>query len=113
MTFAVSGVFHAASILLMPSPANVSFNERTAGIMYYFLWQAAVITLEDFLQWAWKRAFGEPKGPTHVLGYLWVICSFWISLPWAGDVMLRVKMGEVAPLPTAWTAGLVERIPLR
>lgn len=113
MTFTVSGIFHALSILLMPCPKNITFYERTAGIMYYFLWQAAVITLEDFVQWLWKKAFGSPKGPTHIIGYLWVICSFYLSLPLAGDVMLRVKMGETPPLQLGWASGIVERIPLR
>lgn len=81
--------------------------------MYYFLWQAAAITFEDFVQWGWKRVFRPPKGPVHLIGYIWVICSFWFSLPWAGDVMMRVKMGEVSPFPFAISAPLVSRIPLR
>jgi len=112
LAFFTSGFFHAASILLMPSPINITFRERTTGIMLFFLWQAAAVTTEDFVQYLWKTICGSPKRgsqwPT-VVGFCWVILSFWISLPWAGDVLMRVKMGETSPLPFTVAGPFVAR----
>ena len=115
-TFFISGIFHSASLLLMPYPTNITFRQRTIGIMYYFLWQAVAITLEDMVQWAWRSVFGKVKANNrlaNITGYVWVICSFWFSLPWAGDVMMRIKMGETSPFPFAITGRLMKYIPTR
>lgn len=81
--------------------------------MYYFVWQAFAITIEDLVQWLWKQAFGTWRSKWFpIVGYFWVVFSFWFSLPWAGDVMMRVKMGEVSPLPSLF-ASTVSKIPLR
>ncbi|OTA92441.1 hypothetical protein M434DRAFT_31826 [Hypoxylon sp. CO27-5] len=112
--FAISGAFHAGSMLILPSPVNITLSERTVGILLYFLWQALAITLEDFVQWTWRQVFG-PKTPgwSTVVGYVWVVCSFWFSLPLAGDVMARIRLGQDPPLPSPVFTSLVERVPLK
>ncbi|KAI0114680.1 membrane bound O-acyl transferase family-domain-containing protein [Hypoxylon sp. NC0597] len=112
--FAISGAFHAGSMLILPSPVNITQSERTVGILLYFLWQALAITLEDFIQWTWRRVFGpKPPGWSTVVGYVWVVCSFWFSLPLAGDVMVRIRLGQDPPLPFSVFTSLVERVPLK
>jgi len=116
VVFFISGIFHTASILLMPYPTNITFYQRTMGIMSYFMWQAIAITIEDLMQWWWKTTFGSPKTNNifiNTLGYIWVVCSFWVSLPWAGDVMIKIRMGETSPFPFTFFKPLVNYIPLR
>lgn len=106
----ISGVMHAASMLILPSPSNLSLGDRTLGIFYFFLWQAAAVTLEDFFQWCYRG----PKlgGWASILGYAWVVGSFWFSLPLAGDTMLRLRMGEDVPLPFSMFQSLVQKVPI-
>ncbi|KAI1120231.1 membrane bound O-acyl transferase family-domain-containing protein [Nemania abortiva] len=103
IAFLISGAMHAGSMLILPSPANLTLAERTVGIAGFFVWQAAAITFEDFVQWVWKLTHGDDTSPVawwmRVLGYAWVVASFWVSLPMAGDVMLRLRMGQDTPLP--------------
>ncbi|OJD31014.1 toxin biosynthesis protein [Diplodia corticola] len=112
-SFAISGVMHAASMTLMPCPASVSEWDRWSGLVFYFLWQAAAITFEDFVLFVWRSAFGgggESRTWKSVVGYVWVTCSFWFSLPMAADVMLKLRMGEVSPFPWTLWGPLVEML---
>ena len=55
------------------------------------------------MQWAWKSVTADGKAPeawwTKAVGYGWAATSFWVSLPMAGDVMLKMRMGQDTPLP--------------
>ncbi|EMD58400.1 hypothetical protein COCSADRAFT_176603 [Bipolaris sorokiniana ND90Pr] len=106
ISFAVSGFMHAASMTLMPCPANIPEWHRWRGLLLYFLWQAAAITIEDFVIFTGQKLLGgiqTRKKWVHCLGYLWVTWSFWTSLAWAADVLLKLRMGETSPFPgTLW-----------
>ncbi|KAI0107213.1 membrane bound O-acyl transferase family-domain-containing protein [Nemania sp. FL0031] len=113
IAFLISGTMHAGSMLILPSPANLTLAERTVGILGFFAWQAAAITIEDLVQWIWKSVHEDDTSPTAwttALGYAWVVASFWFSLPMAGDVMLRMRMGQDPPLPFTAFGGFVKYI---
>lgn len=112
ISFAISGVMHAASMTLMPCPANVPEWDRWRGLLLYFIWQAAVITTEDFVIYFWRNVWGggqEKRMWKRLVGYVWVTWSFWTSLPWAADVLLKLRMGETSPFPGTVWGPLVER----
>jgi hypothetical protein len=96
LAFFISGFMHAQSMALLPRPANITLYEATAGTLYFFLWQALAITAEDFVLWVWKASGRgvEPAAWKSAVGYAWVIVSMWISLPWAADVMMRLRLTE-------------------
>ncbi|KAK7540276.1 hypothetical protein IWX46DRAFT_606193 [Phyllosticta citricarpa] len=102
---------HAASLTLMPCPANVPEKERWIGLMCYFMWQAAAITQEHLVMFMWCKIFGrEASGAwTQLVGYVWVTCSFWFALPVAADVLLKLRMGETLLFPWTLWGPLVER----
>ena len=62
LAFTLSGIFHALSQLMAPSPINITSEERTVGIFLFFLWQAAAITIEDCVHWLWKEGGGGDSG---------------------------------------------------
>lgn len=96
LAFFISGCMHAQSMALLPRPANITLYEATAGIMHFFLWQALAITFEDFVMWLWKTS-GKSDAPMAWkagIGYLWVVISMFISLPWAANVMMRLRLTE-------------------
>ena len=100
--FGVSGVMHALSMRMFPSPTNISLAEKTIGMLQFFTWQAVAISLEDFVLWNWREFGGKAEGMRlfrSATGYLWVTLSFWYSIPFAADVMLRVRAIETSPLP--------------
>ncbi|KAF2446664.1 hypothetical protein P171DRAFT_430761 [Karstenula rhodostoma CBS 690.94] len=96
LAFFISGFMHAQSMALLPRPPNITLHEATAGMLYFFLWQAFAITAEDFVIWLWKTSglSINPAPWNSVLGYVWVIFSMWISIPWAADVMMRLRLTE-------------------
>lgn len=97
LAFAISGLMHGQSIFMLPSPVNITFEERLNGVVVFFFMQAAAITVEDFLQWTLRGLGLESSGrsPAKTLfGYVWVIAFFWLSLPHIGDVLLRIRFGE-------------------
>jgi hypothetical protein len=102
LAFFTSGCMHAASMMMLPAPVNITWQERTLGMLQFFLWQAAAITFEDFVQWT-LRGRWETSRRWRLLrpwiGYVWVTCSMWYSLPFAGDVMLRIRLQEKSFLP--------------
>jgi hypothetical protein len=101
-SFAISGVMHAAAIYLIPSPMNISFSSRSVGFFQFFIWQAAAITLEDFVLYLWRTAVGKTQERRlwhRVVGYAWVICWFAFSLPYFMDIMLKMKNFEKPMLP--------------
>lgn len=115
LAFTISGAMHASSMLILPSPTNITFNERTIGVMQFFFFQAAAITFEDFIQWVWKQLGGKTSAPSMfrtLVGYTWVICCFWYSLPLIGDVMLRMRMGDQTFLPFTVTGPWMRYIPI-
>lgn len=115
IAFFASGIMHAQSMLLLPFPAEITLSERSTGIMAFFVWQALAITLEDIAQWMWKKTIsptGKKSQMTTVIGYIWVIMSFWISLPWAADVMMRVRLTEKSFLGFTVMRGLVQKLPI-
>lgn len=101
--FLLSGVFHAGSIVILPAQVNLTLQDRTLGMVAFFMWQAAAITLEDFVQWVSCTKLGLPSGSesrfVRLFGYAWVICSFWFSLPLGATVQHRVRLGQDAPIP--------------
>ncbi|KAE8163403.1 pyridoxal phosphate-dependent transferase [Aspergillus tamarii] len=113
LAFTISGMMHALSQLLMPRPGNVTASEIAVGIFLFFPWQAFVITIEDFIIWLWKQRYAsyQPRWAP-LVGYLWVMVTFWIALPWPGNSLCHLKMGEVPPLPFTVVAPLVQMIPI-
>jgi len=102
--FAISAVMHAQSHMINVVPANLSTAERTVGILLFFMWQAVAITAEDAAQWTWKKLGGSLEGSSvfrTTVGYAWVAFSFWYSIPWAADVLLRMRMGEYMMVPVS------------
>ncbi|KAI1778795.1 membrane bound O-acyl transferase family-domain-containing protein [Hypoxylon cercidicola] len=115
LAFAISGFMHAQSMLLLPHPSNITFSERTVGVMAFFMWQAAAITMEDFVQWLWsKYSGGREASPwiSRFVGYAWVIWSFWVSLPWAADVMMRIRLTEESFLGFSMLRSIIQRVPI-
>lgn len=116
LAFFASGFMHAQSMLLLPHPPNVTVWESTAGVMAFFLWQAAAITLEDFVQWLFKPYLVGRDASNSLIrklvGYLWVTASFWMSLPWAADVMTRLRLTEESFLGFSVFRGLIGNIPV-
>ena len=113
VAFSISGVMHAGSMVILPSPRNITLEERTLGIFLFFVYQALAITLEDFVQWLYRRVCGpsSPGSWSTWIGYVWVAFSFWYSLPLAGNVMLRLRIGEDAPLSYSIVMPLIEKVP--
>lgn len=116
LAFTASGIMHAQSMLLLPHPGNITLSERTLGVLLFFVWQAVAITVEDSLQYICRLyapaiAADHPR-ITRTLGYLWVILSFWVSLPWAADVMMRLRLTERSFLGFSVSRDLVRRIPI-
>ncbi|KAF2122855.1 toxin biosynthesis protein [Lophiotrema nucula] len=110
IAFGISGIMHAQSMALLPRPANISVLDTTVGIMYFFLWQALAITLEDFAQWVWHvENHGRAES---LIGYVWVVCNMWFSLPWAADVMMRLRLTEESFLGFTFFGPWVHRMPL-
>jgi gliotoxin/aspirochlorine biosynthesis aminotransferase len=115
LAFTLSGIFHALSQLMAPSPTNITFEERTVGIFLFFLWQAAAITIEDFVHWLWKQgggSFAKRSVLRTAVGYAWVLFSMWYSIPLAGDVFLRRRFGVESPLPFTIWGTVMEHFPL-
>lgn len=110
--FTISGLMYAGSMAILPSPRNLSLQESTLGVFLLFLYQALAITLEDVVQWVYRKIRVErPMGPwAAYVGYVWVVFSFWHLLPLAGDVMLRLRMGQDAPLLCSVFMPLVEKV---
>ena len=111
LAFAISGTMHANSMLGLPRPLNISTTECTLGMLRFFLWQALAITTEDFAMWVCKHIFGGtgPKYFRTVVGWAWVVGSCWYSMAWAGDVMIRMRLGEETFLPGTLVGRWVER----
>lgn len=114
LAFLISGTFHALSQRLMPCPVNVSDSERVVGFFLFFVWQAAAITFEDFVQWCWGRympglRLSQNLLFSRVIGYFWVTWCIWSSLPLAGDTFLRMRMGEESFLPFSLVGPYVDR----
>ena len=102
LAFLMSGIGHAASILVLPSPVNITLDERTTGLVWFFLSQAALITLEDLIQWLWNRFTiirSHHASFNTIVGYIWVVWTLWYTLPMAGDVYVRMRLGEKSMLP--------------
>jgi uncharacterized membrane protein len=81
---------------------NISFSSRSVGFFQFFIWQAAAITLEDFVLYLWRTAVGttqERRLWHRLVGYAWVICWFAFSLPYFMDIMLKMKNFEKPMLP--------------
>jgi hypothetical protein len=116
-SFCVSGLMHANAMRTIPAPANLAVADYTLGWIQFFVWQAAAITFEDFAKWSWKRLVG--MGDTHfhtrsaytIIGYMWVTASMYYSLPWLGDLMLRMRLGEQSFLPFSLTKQFVQQLP--
>lgn len=101
--FLLSGLGHAQGLLMLPEQTRTSLITRTQGTMMFFLWQALVISCEDMLCMIYEKHGRRLDRTSHgcrFLGYMWVLLSFWISIPWVADDLLR------AGLLTASTSGL-------
>ena len=103
---------------MLPSPANITFRERLDGVVIFFFMQAAAITLEDSVRWSLRRTGSQVSSRIFaktLFGYVWVTAFLWLSLPHAGDVLLRIRFGE-QPLFTAspneaWVKKFVDALP--
>ncbi|KAI1439026.1 membrane bound O-acyl transferase family-domain-containing protein [Xylaria sp. CBS 124048] len=112
LSFFISGCGHAASILILPSPKHITMEERTVGLIVFFMWQAAIITLEDGMRWLWIEKVRGPSPRENFwvrwICYGWVVGQIWFSVGWAGDVFLRMRMAEQPLLPFTMTGGFVK-----
>jgi len=109
LSFLISGLGHAASIVVLPSPDNITFSERSYGLVAFFLFQAAAITIEDFVLWLRGPRSSSVFGS--LLGYGWVAGTLWYSLPLAGDVYVRMRLGEKPLLPFTVIGPWVKMLP--
>ena len=115
LAFLISALMHAQSFLILPSPTNITLSERTVGVVQFFLWQAAAITFEDFVQWLWARLGGKTSGPSifrTVIGYVWVVWSFWYSVPLGADVWMRMRIGQEPFLPFTVVGPWMKYVPI-
>ena len=128
--FALSAFFHAQINRIAVSPANITFDEKIWGVVYFFLWQAAAITVEDFAIWGWKQGIRPKKAKgrneskegeinhepsvrwnwKNVIGYTWVCWNFYISMPFAADVLLRMRTAVDPMLPISVARPFVETL---
>ncbi|KAI1457506.1 toxin biosynthesis protein [Annulohypoxylon moriforme] len=106
LAFLISGSFHTLGQLHLPRPSNITAEDCALGFLLFFLWQAAAITLEDFVIYVRDRVAGKPSSPGTqqlytLLGYTWVFMSMWWSLPFVGNAVLRIRVGteSFAPFP--------------
>ena len=80
--------------------------------MQFFLLQATAITFEDLIKWMWKRSrFQLPPLCTRLIGHTWVVFSLWLTLPFVGDVLVRMRTAEGQFLPYSLAAQWVYIIP--
>ena len=110
LAFGISGMMHALQMRMFPAPRSMKVNDKMVGMGLFFFCQAAAITVEDFVQWAWRQVGGrmkESNGLRTLVGYAWVTLSFWYSIPFAADVMLRMRVMEESPLPFSIFAPLL------
>ncbi|MCJ1401071.1 hypothetical protein MMC11_004283 [Xylographa trunciseda] len=113
--FLFSGCMHANAMRGIPAPANLELQDYTVGWLQFFFFQAAAITFEDGVQWTWRRLRGEMEGRSllrTLVGYAWVTCWLWWSLPFVGDLMLRMRIGETNVLPFSLVASWMEYMPI-
>ncbi|KAK8044777.1 hypothetical protein PG993_004801 [Apiospora rasikravindrae] len=115
LAFLISGTFHALSQRQMPRRTDVSDGDVVVGFFCFFVWQALAITLEDLAGWCRRRLgpVGSPRRGVialRLVGYVWVTCCIWTSLPLAGDTFLRMRMGEESFLPFTLFGPWVERL---
>lgn len=112
LAFAISGTMHANSMLGLPRPLNITTAECTLGMLRFFLWQALAITGEDFFMWGCRSSFGGavPRDIKTVVGRVWSTGSCWYSIACAGDVMLRMRLGEETFLPGTVVGRWVENL---
>ncbi|KAI0508608.1 hypothetical protein F5B22DRAFT_394064 [Xylaria bambusicola] len=112
LSFVISGIGHAASMLILPSPSNITIEERTVGLLCFFVWQAAAITFEDGVKHIWRHWLGGPTGENgyavRLLGYTWVVGTLWYSIGWAGGVYLRMRLGEQPLFPVTLSGALLQ-----
>lgn len=110
LAFAISGSMHANSMLGLPRPLNITRAECTFGMLYFFLWQALAITVEDLTMWFCRHNFGGtgPRIVRRLVGWTWIVGSCWYSMAWAGDVVLRMRLGEETFLPGTMLGHWVE-----
>lgn len=107
LSFFLSAIFHAQCHLILPAPGNITLEDRTVPIFFFFLWQAFAISLEDL-----AHAVSSPlirrlglermKGwamAKKLIGWMWVLTSFWISIPWVADLTLRFRFGDELMIP--------------
>ena len=88
----------------------VGANQQFVGFFQFFILQAAAITLEDFVLYLWRTAFGKTQEPRlwhKAFGYAWVISWFAFSLPYFLDIILKLKNLEKPMLPFTVMGALV------
>ncbi|KAI1144993.1 putative toxin biosynthesis protein [Nemania diffusa] len=114
-SFLVSGYFHASSHLILPIPVNVPITETAYPIFYFFVLQAAAITFEDFVKWAWCKGLGKGEGGSKwrsAVGYVWVIGWLWYSLRFPALGYLKSRIGAESPLPFTVVEPLMKYVPM-
>lgn len=113
LSFLMSGLGHAASALILPSPENITVGERTWGLVLFFVWQACVLTNEDGIIYLWRRTTnftGERYNTIlRIADYAWVVCMLWYSIGWAGDVFLHLRLSEFSCFHSAFALRCLNR----
>ncbi|ETS77620.1 hypothetical protein PFICI_09682 [Pestalotiopsis fici W106-1] len=104
LAFLISGTFHALGQLHLPRPSNITAAECTMGFIYFFMSQAIAITLEDFVIWLGCSSGLMPESPRAKrcikwLGRTWVFLFILWTLPFVGDIILKVRVGTGSLLP--------------
>ncbi|KAH8773842.1 membrane bound O-acyl transferase family-domain-containing protein [Diaporthe sp. PMI_573] len=114
-SFLVSGYFHTMSHFLFPPPLNITVAERIHPIFVFFILQAAAVTFEDFVQWAWCKALGMGDGVhrwRRVVGYIWVAGWMWYSVKFIALAFLKTRVGAESPLPFTVVGPWMEYVPM-
>ncbi|KAF2265215.1 hypothetical protein CC78DRAFT_462229 [Lojkania enalia] len=111
LAFLISGIIHAQSLLMMPCPVQVSIEWQIRGVMSFFLFQAAAITIEDFFQWFAQKLGYKPGWITKIIGYCWVASTLWFSLPFIGDVLLHMRFGKDPLLNSSPARAFIRKLP--
>ena len=94
----------------MPGASVLLFEDRFMLAFKFFILQALGIHFEDMalvvfgrLRFSVKAYIGSCESFYRIVGYLWVISWFWLTLGWGGDAYLKSGIMGVndVPIPIA------------
>lgn len=83
---------------------------KDGGEMWFFMIQPVAITVEDFVQYVWRKATGAPGGrplssSEKVAGWLWTFLWFSYTLPVFASSLIECELLEVDIAKSAMVLG--------